>query len=811
MLSQDIHYALRQLRKSPGFTITAVLTLALGIGANTAIFTLMDSILLRRLPFPHQEMLMRIGSGPDASLFPKGWIRALAEHSASFAAVSGFGADAESNVEEGDASARVFGAEVMANAFQTLAIRPVLGSFFAPEDAIAGHAPVVVLSYGYWQQHFAKNPAVIEQNLRIDGIWRRVIGVMPAGVHFPFADTQFVTPVVFRSTDSLDPWNNFNLRAFGRLKEGVTPGQGQAELRRLRSALVRLFPWQMPDTWASQMTAVPLLESETGAVRPKLLLLFGAVGLILLIACANVANLMLARATARKREMAIRGALGAPVGRLFAQLLTEAMVLGLVSGAAGLLAAFASLRGLVHLLPADTPRIETISLHWSDLAFTLGAALLAGLLFGLIPAIKMTASHRLETLHLGGRGLAERGSRFGPSMVLVVAQIGLSVVVIVAAGLVLHSLYQISRVDPGFRTSGTVTAEVALDSSACHEKGHCQSFFLTLLDRARGIAGVESVALVDALPLSGRDNNYVFDAQGHPRDARQNALLATGRIVSPDYFQVLGLRLLRGRLLESQDDSGASHAVVINERMAKNLWPNQDPLGKHVIDVRDEHSPAVWDPQMASVVVGVVRDAREESLQAGFDDEVYLPMTPDRESQVMYVLLRSHSTPASTAAALRGVVEGIDSQATVTRVKSLNEIVAASESAPLALAVLLLGFGGLAVAIGAVGVYSLIAYIVSWRTREIGLRLALGAQRGQIVFAIIRQSMLLAGCGCAAGLVGAIALNRVLHSFLFEVSAVDPLTFGAVLLLMMLVALIAAWSPAHRAASIDPMEALRNE
>ena len=807
---QDVRFALRQMRKAPGFTLTAVLTLALGIGANTVIYTLIDSIMLRPLPYARQDRLMRI-TGTTLPALPKGWIRELGNHSKAFASIAGYGTDSESNVSDGDTPDRVFGATATVNAFNTLGITPALGDFFTAEDAIAGQDHDVVLSYGYWRQHYGGSPSVLGRTVRIDGVSRRIIGVMPTGVHFPYADTQFVIPISYRRDDPTDPWAVFDLHAFGRLNDGVAPAQAQAELRRLHNMLLPLFPWRMPDIWASDMTVVPLLEAQTGAMRPRLLLLFSAVGLILLIACANVANLMLARATAREREIAIRGALGASGRRLIQQLLSESIVLGVTAGAVGLAAAFASLRVFLRLLPADTPRIEDVSLHATDILFTLGASVLAGLLFGLIPAIKMASLNLLATLRMGARGIAGRGSRFSASMVLVIAQISLSVVVITAAGLMLHSLYKLSRIDPGFRTGDTVTAEVALDASACKEQGHCRSFFNALLERASGIAGAEEVALTDSLPLSGRDNNYIYDAEDHPRDSRQGALLATGRTVSPGYFDVLGLHLVRGRLLNQEDMSGATRAVVVNERIAQRLWPDQDPLGKHLLEVDDEPSPAVWNPGKASIVVGVVRNTREGGLEGDYADEVYLPTTPAREQPVMYVLLRAHTTPSETASGLRRAVADIDSLVPVTRVRALDQVVAASVAAPRALAVLLLGFGSLAVIIGAVGVYSLIAYIVSWRTREIGLRLALGAQRWQIVFAIVRQSLLLAATGCVAGLLGAIALSRVLHSFLFEVSAIDPATFCAVPLLMLTVALTAAWIPARRAAAIDPMEALRGD
>jgi predicted permease len=811
---QDVRFALRQMGKAPGFTITAVLTLALGIGANAVIYTLVDSILLRPLPYAHQERLMRIigvSSDGNRTPFPKGWIRELNAHSHAFSSIAAFGQDSESNLSDSDVPDRVFGAAVSVNALDTLGIRPALGDFFSADDAIAGQDHDVVLSDGYWRQHFGGSPSALGRSLRIDGVSRRIVGVMPAGVHFPYADTQFVIPISFRGDDPQEPWKDFNLQAFGRLADGAAPGQAQAELRRLTPILLPLFPWRMPDTWATSTVVEPLLQSVTGDTRPRLLLLFGAVGLILLIACANVANLMLARATAREREIAIRGALGASGKRLIQQLLSESIVLGLTAGLVGLAAAFASLRIFVSLLPADTPRMQDVSLHAADVFFTLGASVLAGLLFGLIPAVKMASLNLLATLRMGSRGVMGKGAGFGVSMILVMAQIGLSVMVITAAGLMLHSLYQISQVDPGFRTVGTVTAEVALDAGACGTQGRCQSFYSALLERTSGIAGVEGAALTDSLPLSGRDNNYVFDAEGHPRDARQGALIATGRTISPSYFDVLGLRLVRGRLLTEEDASGATRAIVVNQRLAQRYWPKQDPIGKHLLDVVDAPAPAVWDASKASVIVGVVRNAREGSLEGDYNDEVFLPMTPQRQSAVMYVLLRTHTTPAETASGLRRAVAGVNSLVPVTRVRSMDEVVSTSVSAPRALAVLLLGFGSLAVVIGAIGGYSLIAYIVSWRTREIGLRLALGAQRWHIVMAVVRQSLLLAAGGCVLGLGGAVALSRTLRSFLFEVSPVDPVTFLAVAALMTTVALIAAWVPARRAAAVDPMAALRGE
>ncbi|MBV8632645.1 MAG: ABC transporter permease, partial [Silvibacterium sp.] len=704
------------------------------------------------------------------------------------------------------------GTAVTVNIFDTLGIHPALGALFTPENAVDGQDRVVVLTYGYWRQRFAGNPGVIGETVRIDGVSRRIIGVMPPGIHFPYADTQFVVPIAFKGGDAIDPWKSFVYCAIGRLKDGVSPASAQAELRRLRAPLVKLFPWTMPDEWEANTTVVPLLDSVVGDTRPKLLLLFGAVGLILLIACANVANLMLARASSREREMAIRGALGASVTRIVRQLLVESLIVGAMAGVAGLVLAGVSLRALVGLLPADTPRLGDIALHWPVFLFAACASVVTGILFGLVPAIRMASPDLQEGLRSGSKSIAGKASQARISTLLVVGQIGLSVLVITAAGLMLHSLYSLSRVDPGFRTDHIVTAEVALDATACRTQGRCQSFFHELLDKTRAVPGVESAALVDRLPMSiGWELNYIFDADDYPRQPTQEARQAAGRMVSTGYFDTVGLRLIRGRFLTDADQSGASRAAVINQQMAETLWPHQNPLGKHIENVSDEPSPAQLDPSVASVVVGVVSNTHHEGLNSAFDAEVYRPITQKTEQPVMTILLRSRTGATQTAAGLRRVVAEIDPLVPVTRVRTMDEVVAASTSGSRSLTLLLPGFGFLAVTVGAVGVYSLIAYTVSWRTREIGIRLALGARRRDVVIMIVRQSLLLAFAGSIAGLAAAAFSGRLLQQFLFEISPLDPLTFSGVAVIMLLLALLAAWVPARRAASIDPVRALRME
>ena len=489
----------------------------------------------------------------------------------------------------------------------------------------------------------------------------------------------------------------------------------------------------------------------------------------------------------------------------------ESILIGILAGATGLAVAYGSLRGLTLVLPSDTPRIADVGLHWHVFLFAGLASILTGVLFGLVPALKVASSNLQQTLRSGSLSVIGARSSFRLSTALVIGQIGLSVVVITDAGLLLHSLYDLSRIDPGFRTDRVVTAEVSLDATACRQPGRCKIFFDDVARGARGIAGVDDVALVSSLPMSGNDLSYVYDAEGHPRDPRQSGRLAAGRNVSTDYFSLIGLRLLHGRLFTESDQSGASRAVIINQRMAASLWPNQDPLGKHLENVSDEPSPTLFDPNIASIVVGVVSNTLQDDLRTGFGDELYLPLTPRNESPVMSIMLRSRLPVSQLASRLRETVAPVDPSAPVTRIRTLDEVVAASVSAMRALTMLLLGFGLLAVAVGAVGVYSLIAYIVSRRSREIGIRLALGASRWSILRLVFRQSILFSALGAAAGLGVAIAAARLLRRFLFQVTPLDPITICTVALLMLLLGLLAALAPARRAASIDPTRALRAE
>jgi predicted permease len=808
---QDLRYAVRQLRRSPGFAVVAILTLALGIGANTAIFSVLDSILLQPLPFPHANRLVQIDPQTDYLSFPKGWIREYQRRATTFTSISGYTLNTEYNVTEGGTSDRAFGSTVSTNLFDTLRVRPSLGRFFSAPEEEAGRDRAIILSHAYWQQRFGSDPNALGKKILIDGVGREIIGVAPAGVSFPDATTQFWLPISFKPGDAYDPWAVFGFRAIGRLKDGVKPSLAQAELRSLHRQMLSLFPWRMPDNWAANVSVASLLDSVVGDMRPKLLLLLGAVALVLLIACANVANLMLARAASRQREMALRRALGANARRLLQQVLTESGVIAVLSGAGGLVLAAVTLHALKLLLPPDTPRLANIALRGDVLAFAVVVSLITGILAGLAPAWKAASLDLKSSLRLNETNVFGSTGRFRTSRLLVIGQIALAVVVITTAGVMLRSLSRLSSVDPGFRTSSLVSAQISLDRDACHSKGACTAFYQNLITRARGLPGISDAALIDALPLSGIDAWYVFDAEGHPRSPSQLSMEASSSIVSADYLPMLGIHLRRGRLFDSLDTTGSSRAILINQSLAGYLWPNQDPIGKHLESVTIEPSPAVLDMKTADVVVGVVSDTRHQSLAKGAGWQVYLPLSPSNENPVMNIVLRSNLGVGEVAGELRRVVAELNSRIPVTRVRTMDEVVTASTAAPRSLAILLTVFALLAIAVGTLGVYSLIAYTTGWRKREFGLRLALGANRTQVSLLIIRESLTLTATGAIAGLAGAFAVTTLMRRFLFDTSPADLLTFTLVLVLFGVLAIVAAWRPAYCASLVEPMEVLRSE
>jgi predicted permease len=801
----DLRFAARQLRRSPGFSVVAVLSLAAGIGATTAIFSLLDSILLRPLPFKEQQSLVKI-----SGFYPKGWIQAVQQRSRSMASVLGYTLSLEHNIETNTGPERVFASAVTTNAFDVLGVQPELGRSFLADEAVAGRDNVVILGDGYWRQRFAANAAVLGQTLRFDGEPRTIIGVMPAGISFPDSSTRMWLPVSFKPGDPIDPWAMFTGQMIGRLRRGVSPQQAQAEMRTLHPQLLKLFPWPMPDNWYADVTVAPLLDSVVEDARPKLFLLFSAVSLVLLITCANVANLMLARAATRDREIAVRSALGATSRRLVRQMLTESLLLGMLAGGSGLLIAMLGLRRLKLLLPPETPRLAESGLHAGSVLFIAGISILTSVAFGLAPAWRLRGLHLRGALKANETSQSSSRERFRLSSCLVAGQVALGVVVLVGAALMLHSLWRLIHVDPGFRTENVVTARVALDSGACDVKGKCANFYRTLLERARRLPGVEQAALVSSLPMNGYDEGFAYDVEGHPRLARQTPDQGSDRTVSPGYFPMLGIQLLRGRLLNDGDAVETSHAMVVNRQMADRYWPGQNPIGKRVEWLGLESVQGVLDDR-AFTIVGVVSDTRHESLDSEAGNEMYTPLSPALASAEMSLIVSSKESPDRLAEEIRRLVASVDPAVPVLDVRALSNVVQDSARSQRSLTILLLAFAILALGVGAIGVYSLIAYQVSRKTREIGIRLALGSTRGQLMALVLRQGLFLALTGSVAGLAVSLVLSRWLRSFLFETSPLDPLAFAAAPALLMGLALLAAWVPARRAAAIQPMEALRSE
>jgi predicted permease len=541
--------------------------------------------------------------------------------------------------------------------------------------------------------------------------------------------------------------------------------------------------------------------------------LLSAVALVLLITCANVANLLLARAAKRTREIAVRRALGASERRLMRQMLTESLLLGLIAGGFGSLLAMAGLHGLKLLMPVDTPRLAEAVVHGSSFLLVAGLSILTSLIFGLAPALRLRASHLQQSLKANEANQSSTREQFRISSILVVGQVALGVIVIVGAGLLLHSLWRLLHVDPGFNTAKIVTARVPLDGDACGEKDvkrKCTAFFHTLLERAQGIPGVQDVALVSTLPMKGYDEGFPYDIEDHPRSPRQSPDQGSSRTVSPSYFHLLGIQLLRGRLLNETDEGGNSHAVVINKEMADHYWPSQNPVGKRIEWLGEESQKGVLDSN-AFTVVGVVSNTRHESLDVGPGYEMYVPMAQGLVGAEMSIMLSSADTADSTANAVRGLVHSVDPTVPVLDIQALTEVVQVSAKSQRSLTILLFAFAVLALGVGMIGVYSLIAYMVNCRTREMGIRLALGATRSQIVSLVLRQGIFLVGAGCIVGLAIAAMAGRLLRSFLFATSPLDPVAFALVPILLMILAVVAAWEPARRAASIQPMESLRSE
>jgi predicted permease len=801
-LWQDARFAGRVLRKSPGFTALAVLSLALGIGANAAMFSVLSAFLLRPLPYPEAERLVRL-----TRFYPKGAVAALQERSRTMD-VAGASADTELNLTGQGEAARLVASTVSANLFAVLGRGAERGRVFEAGDDRPGGDRIVLLSHALWQGRFGGDPAVVGRTITLEGMDRQVVGVMPRGFHFPSGSVQLWIPLRNDPTQTEDYWGFGWMPAVARLRPGTTLSQAQEELRALRPTIAAMFPWPAP-SWNMDATVVRLQEDLVRDVRRKLLVLQAAVGIVLLIACANVASLLLSRAAARRKEMALRAALGARRGRILRQLLTESVALALLGGVLGVALAQAALSGLGALLPADARGFSHVGLDLAALAFVTAVSMVSGLFFGLAPALSASRVDLAASLKTGGqRGAGRAGARLRSSFI--VAEVALAVVLAVGAGLLIRTLWGLTRVDPGFRPEQTLTVRVTPNPSTCQPRSACVALYDELLRRTRDLGGVSDAAAANARPLSGAEPLLPVEMEGHPLAVTDaTAPLLWAGAVTPSYFRVMRMALLRGRSFEEADAEGAARVVVVSAATARRYWPGDDPIGKRI--------RVVWDNEWRTVV-GVVGDVRQYALSGRSPAEItgamYMPypqaVALDRQIPVaMSLFVRSSVDPSRLASGIRQLVASVNPDVPVSDVQTMESVVASSVSEPRSMMWLFAGFAACALLLAAVGTYGVVSYTTAQRTYEIGVRVTVGATRGDIFGLVIGQSLRLVLAGLAGGVVAALLLGRVLSSFLYGVSAADPATFAAVGGLLLLTALLAGYAPGRRAANTDPVRALR--
>jgi predicted permease len=802
---QDVRYALRMLRKNPGFTAIAVLTLALGIGANTAIFSVVSGLLLRPLPYPNPDQLVSVTGS-----YPRGAFVAMREQARTMD-VGVYAEGYEFNLTGLGDPLRLTGASVSAELFSILGARPELGRTLRAGEDIAGQDSCVILSHALWQQKFAADPQIIGRWITLEGAGYQVIGVMPPDFRFPSPETQIWIPLHIDSRQPEKYWGGDYMPMIGRLRPGVTMAQAAAEARSLQARLRILFPWPMPPSWNADVTAVNLQKGMVSDERARMLILLGAVALVLLIACANVANLMLSRAATREREFAIRSVLGAGRQRMIRQLLTESSLIAFIGGALGLILAVNGLSLLKSALPADLPRLTDIGIDWRVLCFTAALALLTGIVFGLAPSLHFSRTNFGESLKSGARGSSASGIR-GLRTGLVTSEVAVAVLLVIAAGLLIRSLWALSHVNPGFRADYILTARINPNESFCEQPGRCASFYHELLDRVRALPGVNGAALISTLPLGGRVAKLSAEVEEHPPSSSEPYPLFWDNIVSPDYFRLMNIQILSGRAFTDADASASPPVVIVTAATARRYWPGENPIGKHITPALENN----W-----YTVAGVVADVRGYDLQHNvpewMDGAVYVPYGPYTQGEggsrpvQMTLTVRTSTDQTQTANLLRSTVAELNPEVPVTEVRSMGSFLSDAVSTPRSTTALFVAFAALALGLGVTGIYGVLSYFVAQRTREIGIRVALGAQRSNVFGLVLMEGAKMSGLGILIGIAAALALTRLMQSLLYGVGTSDPLTFLGVVIVIAIVTLLACYLPARRAMRVDPMVALRYE
>ena len=794
----DLRYALRMMNKHRLFTGVAVLALGLGIGANTAIFSVINAVVLRPLPYHDPDQLVTVLHDGAKPVAPANYID-VAQQNQSFESIAA-AQWWEPNLTGRDEPEHLRGLQLTARMFQVLGVSPALGRTFNADEDQPGRERVVVLSNRLWQRRFAGDPQVVGRQITLDGESYTVIGVMPPEFQFaPF----WATRAELWSPLNLAPRANNrggqSLRVFARLKPGVTRSAAQADVATIFRRLEQEFP---QTNKGLALSVEPLHEQVVGKTRPALLILFGAVSFVLLIACANVANLMMARATSRQKEIALRTALGASSSRIARQLLVESVLLGLVGGVFSLVLSTVGVRVLLALGPGSLPRLETIKVDLPTLAFTLGVSIITGLLFGLAPVLQTRKWNWHDSLKESTRGSSAGRGRVNTRRLLVVSEVALALMLLVGGGLMVRSFAHLRAVDPGFNPDHLLTMTVSLAGSAHSTPEKRIAFFNDLLQRLDSLPGVQSASAINHLPLAGDVWTVPFTIEGRPAPAPGEKQGGVYRIVRPDYFRTMGGTLLKGRDFTTHDNDTSTPVVIVNELFAKRHWPNEDPLGKR-IRVADDDTPRE--------IVGVVKALKQDQWTAEPNLEMYLPHLQSAGPRGLSLVVRSSGDPLALVGAIENQVWSIDKNLPVSDIKTMQEVVAGSIEQHRFNLFLLGLFAFVALVLAVVGIYGVMSESVSSRTHEIGIRMALGAQPADVLRMVVRQGMTLAVIGIVIGLVGAFWLTQFMSKLLYEVSPTDSVTFLLIPLALAVVVLCACLIPARRATRVDPLVALRYE
>ena len=808
-LIQDFRYGARMLLKNPGFTVVAVLALALGIGANSAIFSVVNTVLLRPLPYQDPDGLVMVWEDDTKGGYPRNTPAAAnyvdwRDQNQVFEGMAAI-ADQTFNLTGTGEPERISGKRVSANLFPLLGVEPQLGRAFLPEEDQPGGNRVAVLSHGLWQRRFGSDASITGKPLTLNGESFTVVGVMPPHFQFPSREDELWVPIAFTSQEAANRGRHY-LKVIARMKPGVTLQQAQTEMTAIAARLQQQYPDQNTDLGA---TITPLHEHVVGDIKPALLVLLGAVGFVLLIACANVANLLLARAAVRQKEISIRVALGAGRLRLVRQFLTESILLAGLGGAVGLLLAVWGISILTAFIPDNISQAKAITMDVEVLLFTLGISLLTGLIFGLAPALQASRFNLNETLKEGGRDSAagSRGNRIRG--LLVIAEVAVSLILLIGAGLLVNSFLRLRNVDPGFRADNLLTMQIELPQLKYPDHARRTAFYTELLRRVESLPGVKSAAVTTNLPLYSQGNSITFGIEGRPDPAPGQGKRpgVVTRVISPHYFQTMGIQLLQGRQFNEQDKVDAPAVAVINETMARRFWPDGDFIGKRITPGPvTSTSPDDW-----ITIVGVAKDVRQFELMTDPKPQMYLSYVQAGFFSPRDLVVSTNVEPLSMATAVRRAVWDVDKDQPVSKIRTMQDIVSESV-ARQRFSMLLLGiFSGVALVLAAVGIYGVMSYSVTQRTREFGIRMALGARTFDVVKLAVGGGLKLIFIGILIGLAAAYVLTRVMASLLYGVSATDPTTFVTISLVLVGVAVVASFIPARRATKVDPMVALRAE